>query len=118
MSSPKQPRRSEPSGRWIDFQAALFTVDAKLQFVEVTGRPTSGVDDAKRTVGEVDRHGEAVVGVEQIFADLAARCLVEGLQAGKDMVDIGRCAIGGEVEDMDADIAEHAVRTVTGRQAP
>ena len=72
------------------------------------GKP-GGADRAERAVFQLGLQGGAVVGVERVFADPAALCLVEGLQpAGK----FAHRAAGGEddeVEDMDADIAENAL---------
>ena len=98
--------------------AALLAIYAQPKLVEMAARPAAGMHHAEGAVGEVERHGEAVIGVELIFADAVSWRLVEGAQPAEDMVDVERCAIAGEIEDVDADVAQHAVRAVAARQPP
>jgi hypothetical protein len=76
------------------------------------------VDDAERAIVEIDRHREAVVGVELVVADAVAFGLVEGLEAAEDVLDLQPRAIGGEIEDVDADVAQRAVRAVLLGEPP
>lgn len=71
------------AGAMDDLEAALFAIDAQLQLVQMARRPAAGMDDAERAVGEIDRHGETVIGVEHIFADLAARRLLKVFSRAK-----------------------------------
>ncbi len=107
-----------PAGVVDHLDRALLAIDAEPQLVELAGRRAARLDRADRAVGEIDIHGEAVIGVEIVFADLVARRLVEGLQPAEDMRDIEARAVGREVDDVDADVAERAVRPVLLRQPP
>lgn len=72
------------SGRSVDdLEAALFAIDAQLQLIQMAGCPAAGVDDAEGAIGKIDRHGEAVIGIEHIFADLAARRLLKVFSRAK-----------------------------------
>ena len=50
----------------------------------------------------------AVIGVERVFADLAAGGLVEGREAGGDFLEVGVRAISDKIENMHARVAERA----------
>ncbi|MNU98004.1 hypothetical protein D3C71_881030 [compost metagenome] len=84
-------------------------MDAQAEFVEVARRPAAGVDDAHGAVLKLGGHGEAVIGVEIVDADLVALIFVEGLQPREDALHITARAIGGEVENVDADITQNTV---------
>src|SRR4051794_8622252 len=49
-----------------DLEAALLAVDAQPQLIQVSGCPAARVDDTERAIGEIDRHGEAVIGIQHI----------------------------------------------------
>ena len=72
----------------LHLDAALVAVNAQPQLVHVAGGPAAGVDHAERAVVEIRRHGEAVIGVELVFADRSPGGLVEGLDAARRR---GRC---------------------------
>ncbi len=71
--------------------------------------PAAGVNDAHGAVFQLGGHGEAVIGVEIVGADLVAFIFVERLQAREDPLHIAARAIGGEVENVDADITQNTV---------
>ena len=71
-----------------DLDGALGAIDAEPQVVEVAGGEAAGMDDADGAVLEADGHGEAVVGVEVVVADLVAGRLVEGLEAAGGFGDL------------------------------
>ncbi len=90
-------------------QRTLVAVDAQAQFVEMARCPAAGVNDAHGAVFQLGGHGEAVIGVEIVGADLVAFIFVERLQAREDPLHIAARAIGGEVENVDADITQNTV---------
>ena len=94
----------------LHLDTALAAIDAEPQLVHVPRGPAGGVDDAERAVVEIHRHGEAVIGVEFVLADAIAVGLVEGLQPREHAVDFEPGAIGSEIEDVDADIAQRTIR--------
>src|SRR5690606_21454280 len=100
------------------FDATLVTIDAQTQLVDVPGCPAARMNDAEGTAAEGCRHDEAVVGIEVVLANLVPFRLGERAQTTRHILYAGRSAKGDEVKNVDADIAQHAVRAVALRQAP
>src|SRR3569833_4144487 len=102
----------------LHLDAATLAIDAQAKLVEVARGPARRVEHAQRTIGEIDRHGEAVIGVELVLADLVAGRLVEGLEPREHMFDIEARAERGEIEDVDTDVAEYPVAAVLLAEPP
>jgi len=54
----------------LHLDAALLAVHAETKLVEVSRCPAGRMDDPERAVREIDRHREAVIGIEIVLADL------------------------------------------------
>ena len=92
----------------LNFERAFGAKDMQAERVGVTSHEAAGMDDAQRAVAEFDRHHGAVVHIERVVADLVSGGLVEGLQPRLQRHRFEPGGISRKVENVDADIAEHA----------
>ncbi len=102
----------------LDFQPALVPIGPQAKRIEIPRGPARRMDHTERARAEFEAHGEAVIGIENIVPDPPIRILVEGLEPTEHRGNRGVDAEGREIEDMNADVAQRAVRTVPGREPP
>src|SRR5690606_8447032 len=84
----------------------------------MAGGEACRMDDAKRAARKPQLHRRAVIGVQSVVANLAAGGLVKSGQPGGDLAGLFPGDESGEVEDMDADIAQHAFGAMGGGEPP
>ncbi len=118
MSGPRQASSVEVGGGGPDLERALLAVDHQVDVVGLAGGVAAHVDDAEGAVAELHGHRDAVVHVEAVDVDHAALGLVEGAHPGVQRHDVEAGAVGDEVEDVHADVAEHALGAVRGGEPP
>jgi len=75
------------------------------------------MNDPYRSSLQLRSHDRGVVRVKDIFAKPVSRGLREGLQCAVNPLHIA-CGEGGEIDDMDTDVAEDAFAAVFLREPP
>ena len=106
----------------IEHQCAVSAVGFEAERVAVTRAPARGVNETDRAVGEFEFDDGGVVGIEffavpfgdEVTGRIAFR---ERPQSAPDARDFTGHA-GGQIENVTAEVAEHAAGAGRGLQAP
>ena len=102
----------------VDAQGAGRAVDGEGEGVGMAGGPAGGLDLAKGAVVQFALDEGGVVGVEAVALMGFAFDFGEGFECAGQVFDSGANGVGGKVDDVDADVAQHALAAVCGGLAP